>query len=120
MLNRLRIRYTFAIGLVMLAGCGGGGNQTAQAPALPEPNQTDICQTDSVGIAANCKPGQKIVFLPRQFGNVQLPVIFAAANCDLRYSVVLTDGAVTCIFKPIKPVEEAKPASAPANASQAQ
>jgi hypothetical protein len=54
-------------------------------------------------VAAACKPGQKIVFLPESFGNEQLPVIFAAVNCDLRYSVALTTGAVTCIYHPIVP-----------------
>jgi hypothetical protein len=94
------------LAVATVAGCGGA------AGSLPEPNQTDICQTDSHAIAENCKPGQKIAFLPAQFGNAQLPVYFAAANCDLRYSVVLTNGAVTCIFKPIKAPAEAKAPSA--------
>ena len=51
---------------------------------------------------AACKPGQKIAYLPSKWGNEQLPVIFAAVNCDLRYEVVLTNGAVTCIYAPIK------------------
>jgi len=102
-----------ALGLI--SACGGSG---AQSIALPEPSQTDICETNDVGVATNCKTGQKIVFLPAQFGNAQLPVYFAAANCDLRYSVVLTNGAVTCIFKPIKLTEEAKGTSAPASQAQ--
>ncbi len=98
--------------LGLISGCGGGG---AQSIALPEPDQTNICEANDVAVATNCKTGQKIVFLPAQFGNAQLPVYFAAANCDLRYSVVLTNGAVTCIFKPIKVPEESRAASAPSS-----
>jgi len=45
-----------------------------------------------------CKVGRKVLFLPQTFGNEQLPVLFAAINCDLRYAVALTNGAVTCIY----------------------
>ena len=48
-----------------------------------------------------CEPGQKIVYLPESWGNDQLPILFAAVNCDLRYSVALTKGAVTCVYAPI-------------------
>jgi hypothetical protein len=48
-----------------------------------------------------------VAFLPDRWGNEQLPVIFAAVNCDLRYSVALTEGAVTCIYAPITPDVEA-------------
>ena len=66
-------------------------------------DQVTLCevkewQTDAV--RKTCKPGQKVIFLPRSFGNEQLPVVFAALNCDLRYEVALTNGAVTCIFNP--------------------
>lgn len=54
-------------------------------------------------VAAKCKPGQKVGYFPQTFGNEQIPVIFAAVNCDLRYNVVLTNGAVTCIYGPITP-----------------
>lgn len=56
-------------------------------------------------VASSCKPGQKVVFLPSSFGNEQLPIIFAAVNCDLRYNVALTRGAVTCIYGPITPAK---------------
>lgn len=52
-------------------------------------------------VAAACKPGQKVLFAPSRWGNEQLPVVFAALNCDLRYSIVSTNGAVTCIYGPV-------------------
>lgn len=61
-------------------------------------NQGEYCETNELTAPADCKPGQRVVFLPSRFGNEQLPVLFAAANCDLRYSVVLTNGGVTCIY----------------------
>lgn len=120
MLKRSLVGSPLAGAAIMLVGCGGGTGQSQQqtATAAMEPNQSEICQTESIGIAANCQPGQKIVFLPEQFGNAQLPVYFAAANCDLRFSVVATNGAVTCIFMPIKPVEEARPATEPAGEAE--
>lgn len=76
-------------------------------------NQAEICevsgwQRDLTEKA--CKPGQKIVFLPQSWGNDQLPILFAAVNCDLRYSVALTNGAVTCIYSPLKTAEKQGPA----------
>ena len=52
--------------------------------------------------AAVCKAGQKVVFLPKSFGNEQLPILFAAVNCDHRFSIALTNGGVSCIYAPIK------------------
>lgn len=109
--------------LVTLVGCGpqnGGSSSTTALTALPAPaiDQESICETSNVGIATDCKVGQKIAFLPRSFGNEQLPVLFAAANCDLRYSVVATVGAVTCIYNPIKPRSQpASPPTPPASAA---
>src|SRR5690606_40953080 len=62
-----------------------------------------------------CEPGQKVVYLPESFGNEQLPILFAAVNCDLRYSVALTKGAVTCIYAPInvEPENSAPPLPGP-------
>ena len=53
--------------------------------------------------ASSCKTGQKVVYLPKSFGNEQLPVIFAAVNCDHRFSIALTKGGVSCIYSPLKP-----------------
>lgn len=60
--------------------------------------QNEICLTQETRLESGCRPGQRVVFMPRNWGNEQLPVTFAAMNCDLRYSVVMTNGAVTCIF----------------------
>ncbi|MGY0503971.1 hypothetical protein [Luteimonas sp. e5] len=103
------------ITIAMLAGC----RQDPPAPAGPatthddethsEPalNQQALCVTNTVdGAADACQPGQRVAFLPNRWGNEQLPVLFAALHCDLRYSVVLTDGAVTCIYIQLKDTEE--------------
>lgn len=71
-------------------------------------DQSQVCAVDDLkqeSVAKVCKPGQKIVYLPSIFGNKQLPVMFAAVNCDLRYTVVLTEGAVTCIYNPAQLTE---------------
>jgi len=47
-----------------------------------------------------CKPGQRVAFLPQRWGNEQLPLYFAAANCDLRFSVAITNGGVVCQYMP--------------------
>ncbi|MBP6533756.1 MAG: hypothetical protein KA218_01720 [Arenimonas sp.] len=68
-------------------------------------NQDAFCVIvipDPESDAKLCKVGQKILFKPMQWGNEQFPIRFAAEYCDLRYSVVLTTGAVTCIYKPAK------------------
>jgi hypothetical protein len=105
------------LSISLLSACGPQGGAINQKPTI---DQDNICETADFGVAKNCTPGQKIIFLPQQFGNEQLPVFFAAANCDLRFSVVLTKGAVTCIFQPMKPKEHpasetSPPASAPKN-----
>ncbi|EPX58545.1 hypothetical protein D187_004017 [Cystobacter fuscus DSM 2262] len=99
-----------------LAGCQQAG-ANAQTPAAPGVAATDIaqdviCETKNLRQVDNCKPGQKIVFLPNSWGNQQLPVLFAGLNCDLRYQVVLTDGAVACIFRPSNPAAQQAPAEA--------
>ena len=79
-----------------LSSCG--------AASAPNPEQQAICETSSVNMDDNakfCKAGQKIVFLPQSFGNEQLPILFSAGNCDLRYSVSQSKGGVTCIFLPV-------------------
>jgi len=73
-------------------------------------DQDTVCTTISWKVADNkskCKEGGKIAFLPSRFGNEQLPIMFIALNCDLSYSVSLTNGGSVCIFKPAKNVVEA-------------
>ena len=101
-----------ACGLVALSGC----DLTSVSGAAPVIDQAQLCQVggwEAEGVAAVCKPGQKVVFLPRSFGNEQLPILFAAVNCDLRYAVALTSGAVTCIYLPITPEKQKATESAP-------
>ncbi len=105
-----------------MAACG-------QTPDHPQPEtsiaiaedkdasgQTTLCEVDTwqrIATAAACKPGEKVVFLPKRWGNDQLPVIFAAINCDMRYAVAMTSGAVTCIYAPIKVEEEPQSTTSP-------
>lgn len=93
-----------------LAGCL---RPTESAGATASIDQDELCEVKDWQLdttAQACKPGQKVVFLPSSWGNEQLPILFTAVNCDLRYAVVSTNGGVVCVFKPIVPVEvEAKP-----------
>lgn len=86
----------------------GCSQQSPSTKADTSVDQTNLCEVKGWQhdvVSSLCKPGQKVVFLPTLFGNEQLPVIFAAVNCDLRYSVALTTGAVTCIYGPITPAK---------------
>ena len=126
-----------ALGLIaagLLSGCnqqassgktaGTPSAATAISPSNAPIDQANLCEVNHYGLASACKPGQKIVFLPQSFGNEQLPILFVAINCDLRYTVALTKGGVSCIYGPITPAarEEAPPAasSSPASAAAAQ
>lgn len=98
---------------VFLSACNDKAAPVAPVVAAqPAIDQVTLCETNEWqhgDAAQKCKVGQKVVFLPRSFGNEQLPILFAAVNCDLRYTVALTTGAVTCIYGPITP----KPAEPP-------
>lgn len=98
----------------ILSGC----NQPSPSGSTTEPkiNQSSLCEVSGWQydvVAGACKPGQKVVFLPQSWGNEQLPVIFAAVNCDLRYNVAMTNGAVTCIYGPITPTPAKNPETPP-------
>jgi hypothetical protein len=100
----MRSRTVFVSACIALAtsGCNQQPPQKTEASI----DQTNLCEVHAWRhdiVAGACKPGQKVAFLPPSFGNEQLPIIFAAVNCDLRYSVALTNGAVTCIYQPITP-----------------
>ena len=79
--------------------------------AIDQANLCLVTDWKPDNVAGECKAGQKIVFLPEKFGNEQLPILFAAGNCDLRFSVALTAGAVTCIYgrSSTEPASPAKP-----------
>tara|TARA_R110001583_G_scaffold125319_1_gene276861 strand:+ start:95 stop:412 length:318 start_codon:yes stop_codon:yes gene_type:complete len=79
-------------------------------------DQTSVCEVyewNKDVTAEYCVPGQKVIYMPKNWGNEQLPIIFAAVNCDHRYAIALTNGAVSCIYTPLKPDEVAKPDDAP-------
>ena len=111
-----------SIVLVITAGCN---QPTAEAAKASSPKEADIqeeqlCEVSGWQrdvVAAACKPGQKVVFLPRSWGNAQLPVVFAAVNCDVRYAIALTEGAVMCVYHPTQSAAAtaANPASQPAS-----
>lgn len=88
--------------LNLVSGC----TQAAPPNAIDQASLCEVSQWQHSEVAAKCRPGQKTVFLPNSFGNEQLPAIFAAVNCDLRYQVVQTTGAVTCIYSPVSPTPE--------------
>lgn len=75
-----------ATAVVVLSGC----NQ--QSDTIDQENLCEVTGWQKEVTAASCKAGQKMVFLPKSFGNEQLPVIFAAVNCDHRFSIALTKG----------------------------
>lgn len=83
------------------------------APVLPVAaiDQSELCQVKGWqydnAVAAGCKSGQKIVYLPDSWGNEQLPIYFAAVNCDMRYAVAMTHGGVACIYAPTTPSKAA-------------
>jgi hypothetical protein len=78
-----------ATALVFMAGCSQSIDQDT------------ICKTDGTESPDSCKVGQKIVFMPKTWGNEQMPVGFVAMYCDHRYSIFATKGGVSCIYKPV-------------------
>lgn len=109
MTNRLLRAPTLLLLLAItsvLAGCNQLQAFTPTSPDSPVVDQANLCEVKDWQhniVAKACKPGQKVVYLPETWGNEQLPVIFAAVNCDLRFGVTSTKGAVTCIYQPITP-----------------
>lgn len=113
---------------VSLLGCNGSGaapqgvvpSTVATAATQASPDQTHICEVNGWQkdvTEAKCRAGQKVVFLPDHWGNEQLPILFAAVNCDMRYAVALTNGGVACIYAgPLAP-EHHDTATAPATSS---
>jgi hypothetical protein len=79
--------------------------------------QDQICVTRDVRVESGCQPGQRVVFMPGRWGSEQLPVMFAAMNCDLRFTVAMTNGGVTCVF--LKARQPDTPAAAASGAASA-
>ncbi|RNL67071.1 hypothetical protein [Zhongshania marina] len=82
-----------------LSGCN---LETLSAVSIDQESLCEVSGWQKDVTAASCTEGQKVLFLPSSFGNEQLPVIFAAVNCDHRFSIALTNGAVSCIYSPLK------------------
>ena len=88
--------FLLCIAVAMLSGCG------QQDMSVDQETLCEVKGWQKDITAESCKHGQKVVFLPNSFGNEQLPVIFAALNCDHRFSIALTNGGVSCIYFPLK------------------
>lgn len=92
MLSQLKLVSILALSSGLLMGCD---------PQLSI-DQQNICMVDQAGydsVSANCKEGQKVLFIPDVFGNKQMPIVFAGIYCDMRYQVVHNEGGVACVFK---------------------
>lgn len=92
-------------GLGLLATGLAGCQQNAAEAGDKSLNQDKLCQVDTwkpVHVADSCDPGQKVVFRPGQSASDDAPVLFTAANCDMRYSVAVTPVGATCIYRPIR------------------
>lgn len=68
--------------LIALTGC----NQQESAKVDDAIDQLNLCHVSDWQhdvVAGSCKPGQKIVFLPKSFGNEQLPIFLplSIATC---------------------------------------
>lgn len=85
----------FVVSALLLTGCTNSESEL----------EKNLCAVKSLDLEENkkqCQVGARIAYLPRSFGNEQLPVIFAATHCDHTRSIALTNGAVSCIFSPAK------------------
>jgi len=97
------------VGVLVAAGC------TPTAPAEvslgsiagPEIDQTKFCNAgdDMLHINEECVPGQKVLYFASPHFDQEL-VIFAARNCDMRYSVVTAGWGIACIYAPIDPATD--------------
>lgn len=99
--------------IALLAGCSqGGATSISVGSGIDQSNLCEVKEWRWDTVNKSCKPGQKVIFTPDRFGHESLPVIFAAVNCDMRYTVVQTKGAVACIYNGIqgKSGEETKSA----------
>ena len=101
-MNRLLITGTAGLAFALLAGC-------QQAPTPPADNaaidQETLCQVSTwkpINVASQCEPGQKVLYRPDDNAGAEQSALFAAANCDLRFSVSATPGGTACIYRPIR------------------
>lgn len=94
---------------LLLTGCFQHQPNTAELIDILEKvnseseREKNLCIVNSYDLSVNqkqCQEGVRIAFLPKSFGNEQIPVIFAAVHCDHTRSIAMTNGAVSCIFSP--------------------
>ena len=85
--------------LLTITACSKLGGDSSESSIKPS-NLCEVSSWEKAATAEACTPGQKVVFLPNRWGNEQLPIMFSALNCDLRYSVVSNNGGVSCIYLP--------------------
>lgn len=81
------------IGTLTLTGCGSD-EQTVK----PAPISEKLCVVRNYAEAAGCTKGDSIYFAPEDWKNEQLTVDFAAAWCDLRYTVAMNQAGLTCVY----------------------
>jgi hypothetical protein len=85
------ILITAALSL-LLVGCEG----KSISPNVAQDSACYFMDIDSA--KTSCKNGQVAVFAPSRWGNEQLPIYAASNFCDFRFSIVQTNGGVSCIF----------------------
>ncbi|MGB7651082.1 MAG: hypothetical protein WBL62_07815 [Gallionella sp.] len=77
---------------LLLVGCAEKSSSTNVA-------QDSACYFMDIDSAkTSCKNGQVAVFAPSRWGNEQLPIYAASNFCDFRFSIVQTNGGVSCVF----------------------
>jgi len=91
-------RISVTASTLALSACG----YNSTSIAIDQDHLCEVSDYDVETVAAACQPSQKVVFLPDIWGNVQMPVIFAALHCDHRFNIVSNEGGVSCIYKPLK------------------
>lgn len=98
LVGRAWMMAAIGLGMGLLSGCHRAGPAGFAARVVLD--QRHVCVVHDwtrTVVAAACTPGEKVAFLPATWGNEQLPIYFVAVNCDLRYSIGLTPGGVSCI-----------------------
>lgn len=103
----IRILAIGVAGLAILAtGCAP--QKDSEVVTADHDNVCEVKRWERSFASEACKPGQKVIFLPPSWGNEQMPLLFVAVNCDMRFSVSLTNGGVVCIYRPIKVAENSE------------
>ncbi|ART79412.1 hypothetical protein [Oceanisphaera avium] len=88
-----------ALSLGLLSACNEP--ETVVTVDIDQQQLCEVSHWQKDASALVCKAGQKILYLPSSVENEQLPVLFAAVNCDHRFSIALTKAGVACIYTPL-------------------